>query len=102
MAKKNPIQKISEPIWQNPTYTESLNIKFETFFRKNVSIWSTCTSIDASFNPEVKYGFKFHFGQIVLSQCPIMCIFRIICYICIEIVRKIHIIGHCERTICPK
>ena len=52
--------------------------------------------------PEVKYGFKFHIGQIVLSQCPIMCIFRIICYICIEIVRKIHIIGHCERTICPK
>ena len=31
-----------------------------------------------------------------------MCIFGTIYDIYCEIVRKIHIIGHCERTICPK
>ena len=51
---------------------------FETFFRNILWIWSTCISFDASFVPELKYGFKCHFGQIVLSQCPIMCIFRTI------------------------
>ena len=50
------------------TYCKILHIlKLETFFWKQVWIWSTCTSIDASFNPEVKYGFKFHLGQMVLS-----------------------------------
>ena len=65
-------------------------------------IWFICTSIYASFNPEVNYGFKCNFGQIVLSQCQTMCIFWTIYDIYYEIVRKIHIIGHCERTICPK
>ena len=84
------------------TYCKILHIlKFETFFRKNVSIWSTCTSIDASFYPDVKYGFKFHLGQIVLSQCQIMCIFSNNLWYIMKLVEKIHIIWHCARTICP-
>ena len=75
---------------------------FETFFKNNLWIWSTCISIDVSFVPELKYGFKCHFGQIVLSQCQTICIFWTIYDIYYEIVRKIHIIGHCEKTICQK
>ena len=69
--KKFPIQKISEPIWQKPTYT-----KFGKKIWNNILL--TCISIDVSFIFEHTYGFKYHFGQIVLFQCPIMCIFQTI------------------------
>ena len=72
-----------------------------TLFWNNRWIWSTCISIDVSLNPEVRSGFKFHVGQIVLAQCQIMCIFSNNLWYIMKLVEKVHIIWYCERTICP-
>ena len=109
-VKDSIVKSLKKKTWKNFQYQKfqsqfgkNQHIQnFETFFRNILWIWSTCISFDASFVPELKYGFKCHFGQIVLSQCQTMCIFWTIYDIYYEIVRKIHIIGHCERTICPK
>ena len=109
-VKDSIVKSLKKKTWKNFPYKifqsqfgKKQHIQnFETFFKINLWIWSICISIDVSFVPELKYGFKCHFGQIVLSQFPIMCIFWTIYDIYYEIVRKIHIIGHWERTICPK
>ena len=82
-VKDSIVKSLKKKTWKNFQYQKfqsqfgkNQHIQnFETFFKNNLWIWSTCISIDVSFVPELKYGFKCHFGQIVLSQCPIIVFF---------------------------